>query len=100
MNFILVIYRNASKLTYSLIGPRQLPEGSYEKGLPVLLSGNCLVLLSGSFLGIGSLAFSGTELGVRGPCGVVHDRAKFFENYTFAPKMGEMGQKWTKYSVL
>ena len=36
------------------------------------------VLPSGSFLGIGSLVFSETEHGVRGPC-VVRDRARFFE---------------------
>ena len=38
------------------------------------------VFLYRSFLGIGSLVFSGTQHGVRGPCGVVHDRARFLEN--------------------
>ena len=44
-----------------LIGPLRWLEGSYELG-SVLLS----VLLSGSFLGIGSLVFSETHHGVRG----------------------------------
>ena len=68
LDFILVIYSNPSQLTpgCSRTGP------IYEQSLSVLLSGG--------FLGIGSLVFSGTQHGVRGPCGVVHDRAKFFEN--------------------
>ena len=44
----------------------------YEQGLSVLLFG--------SFLRIGSLVFSGTQHGVRGPCRVVHDKARCFEN--------------------
>ena len=32
------------------------------------------VLLFSLFLGIGSLVFSGTQHGVRGPCGAVYDR--------------------------
>ena len=35
--------------------------------------------MSASFLGISSLISSRTQDGVRGPCGVVHQRAKFFE---------------------
>ena len=34
----------------------------------------------GSFLEIGSLVFSGTQHGLGDPCGIVHDRAKCFEN--------------------
>ena len=56
-----------------LIGPLRWLEGSYELG-SVLLS----VLLSGSFLGIGSLVFSETQHGVRDPCLVVCDMAGFF----------------------
>ena len=51
------------------------------------------VFPSGSFLGIGSLVFSETQHGVRGPCLVVRDRARFFRKNLFAPKMGKMGQK-------
>ena len=36
------------------------------------------VLLSESFPGIGSLVFSETQHGVRGPCVAVRDRARFF----------------------
>ena len=32
------------------------------------------------FFGIGSLVFSETQHGVRGLCGVVHDRARILEN--------------------
>ena len=36
------------------------------------------------FLGIGSLVFfTGTQHGMRAPCGAVHDRAGFFENNVF-----------------
>ena len=48
--------------------------------------------LSGSFLGIGSLVFSGTQHGVRGLCVAVRDRAGFKEQ-NFVPKLGQMGQK-------
>ena len=44
-------------------------------------------MLSGSFLAIGSLVFSGTQHNVRGSCGVVHDRTRLFGDI-FAPKMG------------
>ena len=71
-----------------LIGPLRWLEGSYELG-SVLLS----VLLSGSFLGIGSLVFSETQHGVRGPCLVVRDRAGFFLKKSFCPKNGENGPK-------
>ena len=47
------------------------------------------VLLFRSFLGIGSLVFSGTPHGVRGPCGVVYDKAKFFEKNVLPPKWGK-----------
>ena len=60
------------------LDPRSFPEGSYELGLsfhlPVLLS----VLLSGSFLGTGSLVFTETLYVVRGPYRDVHDRTQFF----------------------
>ena len=49
-------------------------EGSFELGLSVLPSG--------SHLEIESLIFSGTQDGVRGPCGAVCDRAIFLKiNY-------------------
>ena len=54
----------------------------------------CLsVLLSGSFLGVGSLVFSETQHGVRDPCGVVRDRAGFFEEKKCCCKNGENGLK-------
>ena len=33
--------------------------------------------------------FSGTQDGVRGPCGVVYDRARFFEKNVLPPKWGK-----------
>ena len=80
LDFILVIYSNPSQLTpgCSRTGP------IYEQSLSVLLSGG--------FLGIGSLVFSGTQYGVRSPCGVVHDKAWFYENNILSPKMGKIGQ--------
>ena len=51
------------------------------------------------FLGMDSLAFSGMQHAVRGPCCVVCDRALFFENNTFASKMGKMDQKRVKNSL-
>ena len=65
LNFVLVNYTNASQLTFLSFDPWMWPDGSYELRLSVLASGNCL--------GIGSLVFSGTQHGVRGPCGVVYD---------------------------
>ena len=45
------------------------------------------------FLGIGSLVFfTGTQHGMRAPCGAVHDRAGFFENNVFGSKKGKIGQ--------
>ena len=71
-------------LSINLMDTQLWPEQSYEQGLSVLLFG--------SFLGISSLLFSGTEHGVRRPRGVVHDRVRFFENNIFAPKMRRIGQ--------
>ena len=44
------------------------------------------VLLFRRFLGIGSLVFSGTQHGNRGPCGTVYDRGRFFENHVLPQK--------------
>ena len=73
-NFCLKLY---------FLDPWLWPEGSYE------LRSVCFVLLSRSFLGIGSLVFSETQYGVRGLCVVVHDSARFFFFIIFVPKMGE-----------
>ena len=70
-----------------------------NEGLSVLPSFCPSVLLSGSFLGIGSLVFSETQHGVRGPCVVVRDGARFSEKNLFAQKVGKMGQKWAKNMV-
>ena len=48
------------------------------------------ILLSGIVLGNGSLVFSETEYDVRGPCGVLHNRARFFEK--------KMPRKWGKWA--
>ena len=54
---------------------------------------NPSVLLSGSFLGIGSLIFFETLHGFKGLCAVVRDsRIFFFFNY-FCPKSGKNGPK-------
>ena len=50
------------------------------------------VLPSGGFLWIGSLVFSETQHGVRGPCNNVRDRARFLKKY-FCSQNGENGQK-------
>ena len=62
---------------YQLWKPGPCLEASYELGfflLPIFSS----FRLSGSFLGIDSLAFSETLHGVRGPYVDVRDRARFF----------------------
>ena len=56
------------------------------------MNSGLFVLPSRIFLGIGSLFFSETQHGVRGPCVVVRDRARFFEKNIFAPTMGKMDQ--------
>ena len=38
---------------------------------------------------LGSLVFSGTHHGVKCPCGVVHDRARFNENNVLPQKWGK-----------
>ena len=72
-----------------LLDPRPWPEGSYELGC---LSFCPSALPSGTFLGIGSLVFSETRHGVRGPCGDALDRARFFGGEN-CPKNGENGLK-------
>ena len=67
-------------------------ERSYELG-SIRPSVRLSALLSGRFLGIGSLVFSHTQHGVRGPYDVVFDRAEFFEKNILAPNMGKVGQK-------
>ena len=49
--------------------------------------------LSASFLGIGPLVFSETHHGVRGPFGIVCDRARFFAKKS---PLGKNDQKWSK----
>ena len=67
-----------------LLDPQPWPEGSYELAVrPFVLPS--LFPSTGSFLGIGSLVFSETQHGVRGPC-AVHGRARFFEKNIFATK--------------
>ena len=48
------------------------------------------------FLELAHLVFFGTQLGVKGPCGVVHDRARFFENdkLVFVVFIQKFSQEW------
>ena len=55
--------------------------------------------LSVSFVRIGSLVFSETWHGVRGPYIVVRDRAGFFEKNPHRAKRTKNGQKWLKNMV-
>ena len=80
--FFLVIYSNASQLTYSLIGPTAIA----RKVLWIRS-----VLLSGSFIGIGSLVFSGTQHGVRDPYGVM-TVLDFLKKIFLPPKIGKILQ--------
>ena len=57
------------------------PEGSYELGSVHL---SCPEV----FLGLAHKFFSGTQYGVRGPCGLAHDRVGFLGG-NFFPKNGE-----------
>ena len=41
------------------------------------------------FMELALYFFSGTQDGVRGPCGVVYDRARFFEKNVLPPKWGK-----------
>ena len=65
---------------YFLLDPGPLPEGSYK-------------------VGFGSLAFSETWHGVRGPYIVVCDRAEFFGKNPYWAKTTKTGQKWPKNVV-
>ena len=78
------------------LDPQLRPKRSYELGSvrPSIIPSFCpLLLLSGGFLGIGSLFFSEIQHGVRGPCGIVFGSARFFEKIIFPQKMDKMGQK-------
>ena len=83
--------------------PRLWLERSYELG-SIRPSVRLSVLLSGSFLGIGSLVFSHTQHGARGPYDVVFDRAEFFEKKYFSSKYGKsmtkIGQKCVFLNLL
>ena len=67
-------------------------KGPVNWGLSVLPSFCPFVPLSRSFLGIGSLVFSESQDGVRGPCVVVHD-SQIFCKKIFCPKNGVNGAK-------
>ena len=71
-----------------LLDPRPWPEGSYKIG-----SVRPSFHLSVSFLRIGSLVFSETQHGVRGPYIVMCDRAEFFRKNLHRAKMTKNGQK-------
>ena len=80
LNFILVIYSNATQLTYSLIW--------------LLVMARMVIWIrsvrpSVQKFSWNFLVFSGTPHGVRDPCGVVYDRARLFEIHV-------LPQKWEK----
>ena len=83
LNFILVIYSNASQLTYSLIGTLTMARRV------LWIRSVCPSVWR--FLEIGSLVFSGTQHDVRGLCGVVHNRTRLFENSALPPKWPSLG---------
>ena len=56
------------------------------------------VLLSRSFVGIGSLFFSGTQHGLRGPFGVMTE-LDFFKKLFLLPKMEKIGQSLGSLNV-
>ena len=43
--------------------------------------------------------FLRTQYGVRGPCDVMYDRARFFEKNCFTPKMGKIDQAQVSLNV-
>ena len=72
----------------SFLDPQLWAEGYYELGSVCLSS----VLLSWSFLGIGSLVFSESQYGVRGLYGVVRNSQIFLKKF--------LSPKWSKSRVL
>ena len=70
------------------VDPRLWPKGSYELGSvrPSVQK----------FFRVWIISFFQTQHGVRGPCVVVRDRARFFERNICAQKMG---QKLAKIKV-
>ena len=93
LNFILLIYTNASQLTCSLIGPPALA----KRVLWIMF-----VLLSGIFTGMSSFVFSGTQHGIRGPYGVMTE-LDFWKNYFFSQKWGKLakpGVLWMYMKIL
>ena len=75
----------------NILYPWPQPEGPYKIGSACLS-----FCLSVSFLRIGSLVFSETQHGVRGPYLVICDRAGFFGKNPHRAKTTENGQKWPK----
>ena len=57
------------------------------------------ILLSSSFLRIGSLVFSETLFDVRGPYGDKHDRAQYFWKNPIQAKMTKNVQEWPKNRI-
>ena len=72
------------------------PEGSYEVVAvrPSILPSFCPEV----FLGLAYSFFFETQHGVRGACGVMHDRQIFWKNF-FVPKREKMTKKWAKNRV-
>ena len=74
-------------------------KGPMKQGLSVRTSILLFFHLSVSFLRIGSLVFSETQHGVRGPYIVVCDRAGFFGKNLHPTKKTKNGQKWPQNMV-
>ena len=80
--FILVIYSNATQLTNSLIGLQAMTRKV------ILIRSVRPSVQKFSWNKLFSF-FSITQHGVRGPCGVVYDRAKFLQKNVLPPKWGK-----------
>ena len=100
---VYVFFYNIIKVNhFVLLDPRLCPELSYEiesvypSVLPSILPS---VLPSVDFLRIGSLVFSQTYHGVRGPNIAVCDRVGFSGKNPHQVKMTKNGRKWLKNRV-
>ena len=93
-----LIFYPSTFFLFSLLDPQPWLKGSYEIG-SARLSFHPSVLPSVRFLRIGSLVFSETWHGVRGPYIVVCDRARFSWKSPRWAKMTKNSQKWPKNMI-
>ena len=59
----------------------------------------CPSFCSEVFMELALSFFLRTQYGVRGPCDVMYDRARFFEKNCFTPKMGKIDQAQVSLNV-